>query len=149
MCVLTEGSMDEAFQSAASVARAPGERSSAPWDCVVSTYMLDLLSDDDCCTFFSRCADDLRAGGHVALVGLSAPPEGAGPLRRMAALVWAAAHAITPETVGGCRTQELIPYAEAARLQGVSRDVVCAGERLRDPLSLLCSEVLIARKPLE
>ena len=69
--------------------------------------------------------------------------------RRMAALVWAAAHAITPETVGGCRTQELIPYAEAAGLQVVSRDVVCAGGRLRDPLSLLCSEVLIARKPLE
>lgn len=134
--VETDGSQAAAFAAA---------QEGGPLDLVVSTYMLDLLSDSDVRAFFAEARTSLRPGGVLALAGLSPPPEEAGVARRIAAAVWALIHSLTPHVVGGCRAQALAPYAEGAGFEVLERAVVCGeGE---DFLGLLCSEVLVARRP--
>ena len=103
-------------------------------DRVIATYVLDLLSADDCRMFVAEARRVLAPGGLLCLCGLTG---GATPLARLVTTVWRSVHAINPKWVGGCRPMSLTRFVEDADWQIVHHGVVT-----RRGIS---SEVLIAR----
>ena len=103
-------------------------------DRVIATYVLDLLSADDCRMFVAEARRVLAPGGLLCLCGLTG---GATPLARLVTTVWRSVHAINPKWVGGCRPMSLMRFVEDPDWQTVHHGVVT-----RRGIS---SEVLIAR----
>ena len=81
-------------------------------DRVVSTYVLDLLSDADARRLVSDAHRALAPGGRLVLAGLSA---GTGPLSRAVAAGWRAVWRARPALVGGCRPVEAAPLLDRRR----------------------------------
>merc|ERR1712224_691496 len=75
----------------------------------VSTYVLDLLSEEDIAIVLAEAWRLLRPGGRLALSGIT---YGAGLRNRFVVCVWELIHLIRPQIVGGCRHQHLLPYIE-------------------------------------
>ncbi len=78
-----------------------------PDDCCdrfVSTYVLDLLSEEDIAEVLEEAHRMLVPGGLLCLASLS---TGSSPASRALARIWSGVHRISPSLVGGCRPIEL------------------------------------------
>lgn len=78
-------------------------------DAFVSTYVLDILSDEDIEAVLSLAHRLLRPDGQLCLVGLT---YGDSAVSKVASGVWSLLHAAWPQIVGGCRQQDLVPYLD-------------------------------------
>lgn len=76
-------------------------------DAVISTYVLDILSDHDIEDVLCTADRLLCPGGKLCLVGLT---YGDTPLSKLASGIWDIIFAVRPEVVGGCRPQDILPY---------------------------------------
>lgn len=76
-------------------------------DRVISSYVLDLLSDEDIRTFFAEAYRILIPGGKVCLASLT---KGNTLLSRIVSSLWMAVFRIRPSFVGGCRPILLDEY---------------------------------------
>jgi len=84
----------------------PASDPSASRDRFVSTYVLDLLAEDDVAAVLREAHRILAPGGLLCLAGLS---TGARAIPRLVARAWTRVHALRPAWVGGCRPLELLP----------------------------------------
>ncbi len=100
---------------------------------MVSTYVLDLLSEEDIARAVEESARVLAPGGRLCLVSLT---HGRGPASRAVCRVWEGLHRLRPSLVAGCRPIELADFVGPPRWNVGTRDVVCAFG--------VCSEVLVA-----
>ncbi|GMQ80820.1 MAG: class I SAM-dependent methyltransferase [Rhodothermia bacterium] len=82
----------------------PAQEPSEFYDRFVSTYVLDLLSDQDIALVLREAHRMLEPGGLLCLSSLS---TGSGFASRMVARLWTAVHKLGPSLVGGCRPIEL------------------------------------------
>ena len=80
------------------------------FDRFVSTYTLDLLSEDDIRAVVSTAHRLLRAGGLVALVSLT---HGSSRFSRLIERAWVAVHSHRPAAVGGCRPLSLQEFIQS------------------------------------
>ncbi|KAK9807713.1 hypothetical protein WJX72_006899 [[Myrmecia] bisecta] len=103
-------------------------------DAFISTYALDLLSEEDVATVLELAWRLLKPGGRLCLVGLT---YGNTSPTRISTGVWELIHRLRPTAVGGCRPQDMSQYLGPG-WKVVHRQVVTGG--------LLCSEVLVAEK---
>lgn len=90
----------------------PVEEPAGAYDRFFSTYVLDLLSDDEIAAVLRAAHRILEPGGLLCLSSLS---TGAGPASRALARIWTGVHRLSPSLVGGCRPIELagrLPPAE-------------------------------------
>lgn len=78
-------------------------------DCVVSNYVLDLLSPADIQSFLAEAHRVLRPEGSLCLVGLT---YGNTPLSRLVMAGWQLRYQIKPTSVGGCRPMRLTPLLD-------------------------------------
>jgi len=76
-------------------------------DRFLSTYVLDLLSDDDSRLLILEAHRVLSPGGLLALSSLT---HGSGFLPRLIEHAWAFLYSIRPRWVGGCRPISLLSY---------------------------------------
>ena len=76
----------------------------ASLDRVVSTYVLDLLSEEDIAAFLDEALRTLRWNGRLCLAGLCPGPTFG---TKIISTVWSLVHRLRPVTVGGCRPLEL------------------------------------------
>ncbi len=70
------------------------------FDRFISTYVLDLLSDNDIRSILGEARRVLKTGGLLGLVSLT---DGVSPLSRLVSTTWRGLHCISPWLVGGCR----------------------------------------------
>ena len=82
----------------------PTGEPTASRDRFVSSYVLDLLSEEDIAAVLREAHRILEPGGLLCLAGLS---TGTGVLSRLVAHAWSRVHAWRPALVGGCRPLEL------------------------------------------
>jgi SAM-dependent methyltransferase len=114
--------------------RAAADR--GPFDRIVSNYVLDILSGDDCRSFVRTSFELMSEDGFLCLVSLT---HGFTIASRLVTGVWKTFHSVRPSLVGGCRPISLlsllgpepweIEYSDRVSQWGVP------------------SEILIARKP--
>lgn len=76
-------------------------------DRVVSSYVLDPLSEADTRQFFTEAYRVMAPDGRVCLAGLC---PGSGPVSRLVASVWRGVFNLKPSLVGGCRPVSLTDY---------------------------------------
>lgn len=115
-----------------------GPPSSEPghaYDRFLSTYVFDLLSEEDIRSTMQEARRMLRDDGLLCLAGLS---TGVGPVSRAVAgaLRWVQAH--RPAVVGGCRPIDLLPF-----LRGPEWDVQFHRKVVAFTIT---SEALVARR---
>jgi ubiquinone/menaquinone biosynthesis C-methylase UbiE len=104
-------------------------------DRFVSTFVLDLLSDEDIDAVIGEAKRILRGGGLICLVSLT---EAIGPLSGLVIAVWKRLHAFRPSLVGGCR-----PIQLGNRFASPDWEIVHQHKRATYGISC---EVLVARK---
>jgi SAM-dependent methyltransferase len=103
------------------------------FDRFLSTYVLDLLSEDAAAGAVAEAHRLLTPGGKLCLVGITA---GRAPLSRLVMSAWSLVQRLAPAAVGGCRptdVRELLPasrwrvehHAVVARF-GVASQVLVA-----------------------
>jgi cyclopropane fatty-acyl-phospholipid synthase-like methyltransferase len=107
-----------------------------PFDRVVSTYVLDLLSAADIQQFLAQAHQALETGGLLCHAGLT---EGTRPLTAIVSSAWRLVHRIQPKWVGGCRPLQLagmLPHDQWTLIHrnvvtgmGISSEVVIAQAR--------------------
>lgn len=105
----------------------------ADFDRVVSTYVLDLLSDADIETLVAEAHRVLALSGRLCLVSLTC---GHTPLSRLITGVWRRVHAWRPTLVGGCRPLALMDHVTGPKWRvrhrsistsfGISSEIVVA-----------------------
>jgi ubiquinone/menaquinone biosynthesis C-methylase UbiE len=78
-------------------------------DRLVSTYVLDLLSETEAVALLGEAHRVLTAGGRLCLVGIT---RGEGLVSRLVMSTWSLIHRISPALVGGCRPVEIVPLLE-------------------------------------
>lgn len=83
----------------------PSGQPAGACDRFVSTYVLDLLSEEDIAATLREAHRMLEPGGLLCLSGLS---TGSGPGSRAVARLWTALHRLRPALVGGCRPLDLV-----------------------------------------
>ncbi len=115
-----------AFGSRARVEQLPPGAISLPpaagsADRVVSTYVLDLLAEDQIEQFLVEARRLLTPTGRLCLVSLT---NGTGLLSGMVSQLWTVAFGLYPAVVGGCRPIRLTPLLERAGWRVLQRDVV-------------------------
>jgi len=103
-------------------------------DRVLSTYVLDLLSEADIRTFLTEARRALKPSGMLCNVSLM---YGQAPLSKAVSSVWQKIHNWRPEMVGGCRPVALRPILDESQWHIEHLSVV---RRFG-----ICSEVLVAR----
>jgi ubiquinone/menaquinone biosynthesis C-methylase UbiE len=103
-------------------------------DCVISTYVLDLLADGDIRQFMEEAQRVLRPSGRLGLISLT---EGTSPLSRVVVRLWKTIYRLRASLVGGCRPIRLAPFVDRSRWSINHRQVVT-------PYGVP-SEVLVAR----
>ncbi len=109
----------------------------ATFDCLFSSYLLDLLPMTILPQLLANFYRVLKPGGRLVLVSLT---EGVDIPSWALVAVWKAAYAVSPIACGGCRPLQLTSMVEAAGFINVQREVVV---QLAVP-----SEVIVANKPL-
>ncbi len=77
------------------------------FDRFVSTFVFDLLSEEDIASVLEQAHRVLRPSGLLCLASLS---TGSTPLSRLSAKVWASVHRMRPTLVLGCRPIELTSF---------------------------------------
>ena len=85
------------------------EADDGAFDHFVSTYVLDLLSDEDIRCLLAEAHRVLAPGGRLCLVGLT---RGAGPVASLVTGLWEWVHARRPALLGGCRPIALRDYLD-------------------------------------
>jgi ubiquinone/menaquinone biosynthesis C-methylase UbiE len=101
-------------------------------DRFLSTYVLDLLSEDDIRAALREARRVLASGGRLCLASLTfgqTVPSGA------VCRLWTAIHSLSPRLVGGCRPLRLLGFT-ASGWKVLHREVVCSLG--------ICTEVLVA-----
>jgi ubiquinone/menaquinone biosynthesis C-methylase UbiE len=103
------------------------------FDRFISTYVFDLLSDDDIRAILTEARRVVKPGGLLGLVSLT---DGPGPLSRVVSTTWCGLHRISPWLVGGCRpisfqrhlsgTEWRIEHRKVVVRFGISSEVVVA-----------------------
>jgi SAM-dependent methyltransferase len=106
------------------------------YDRFVSTYVFDLLSDDDIRVVLRGAHRMLRPDALLCLAGLS---KGSSLASRIVAGVVSRIRAVRPSLVGGCRPADLLPFLPASEWQvqchsrvvafGIPSEVVVAKRR--------------------
>lgn len=109
------------------------EAADGAFDRFVSTYVLDLLSDEDIRGLLAEAHRILAPGGRLCLAGLT---HGAGPIASLVSGLWQAFFALRPALLGGCRPIALCGYLAPDRWRieyrnvrtafGISSEVVVA-----------------------
>lgn len=112
----------------AEVRQSDGGFALPPADRIISTYVLDLLSEADIEAFLSAAAGALVPGGRLCLASLAT----GGLVNRL----WSAAYRILPRRLGGCRPVPLagrlirhglvLRHRSAVRARGLSSEVLVA-----------------------
>lgn len=92
-------------------------------DRVISTYVLDLLSETDIKEFFCEAYRVLNVGGMLCLVSLT---EGRTFLSQTVSAVWASIFRLRASLVGGCRPIRLEQYINQDYWELEYRNVVIA-----------------------
>ncbi len=77
------------------------------FDRFVSTFVFDLLSEEDIGLVLEQAHRVLRPSGLLCLASLS---TGSTPLSRLSARLWTTVHRLRPSLVLGCRPIELTPF---------------------------------------
>lgn len=108
------------------------DRYGGPFDRFVSTYVFDLLCDEDIAEVLAAAHDCLENGGRLCVAGLT---EGSG-LSAITTKAWHLVHRIRPALVGGCRPLVLADHLPEDQWRIVYRQVVVN--------AMVPSEVLIA-----
>jgi ubiquinone/menaquinone biosynthesis C-methylase UbiE len=103
------------------------------FDRFVSTYVLDLLSEEDIITLLEEAHRILMPMGLICLAGLTC---GKGPFGRIVTWLWKRVHSIRPKLVGGCRPINIVGCLPEERWRvthhniittfGISSEVVVA-----------------------
>ena len=124
---------------------ADGEPSSAAVtkkvDRYVSTYVLDLLSEDDMYSVLDDAAARLHRDGLLLLAGITWGWRDS--LKTFAmTLLWETLYRLVPRVVGGCRPQHLVPYLRAR-----GWTVVSTRRTMPTAFPWMVSEVVCARPP--
>jgi ubiquinone/menaquinone biosynthesis C-methylase UbiE len=113
----------------------PSQEAPASFDRFISTFVFDLLSQDDITAVLREAHRMLRPGGLLCLSSLS---TGSGPASRLVARIWSGVHRLSPVLVAGCRPLELLD------------DLSSADWKVRHHLRLapyaLPSEVIVAER---
>jgi ubiquinone/menaquinone biosynthesis C-methylase UbiE len=104
------------------------------FDRFLSTYVLDLLSEEDIHAVLREARRVLAPGGRLCLASLT---FGQTLPSRLACRAWSAIHALRPRLVGGCRPLHLEAFI-GRDWQTLHREVVCTLG--------ICTEVLVARR---
>src|SRR5262249_30462254 len=87
----------------------------------ISTYLLDLLEEEDVLLALSEMRRVCKAGGLVVCAGLTS--RGASSRARVVAGAYAWARRVQPLWTGGCRPLDLEPLARRAGLRVVVREL--------------------------
>lgn len=95
--------------------------SSASFDALFSSYMLDLIPADLLPSILAEFYRGLKPGGRLVLVSLT---EGVNLPSRLLVGAWKATYAISPLACGGCRPLQLAGLVTNAGFRRVERDVV-------------------------
>ncbi len=101
-------------------------------DRFLSTYVLDLLSQEEIDVMLAEARRVLAPGGRLCLASLT---FGQTPLSRLVGRVWTSAYALNPSLVGGCRPLELNAIV-APSWRVIHHEIVCRFG--------ICTEVLVA-----
>jgi len=113
----------------------PSQEAPASFDRFISTFVFDLLSQDDIAAVLREAHRMLRPGGLLCLSSLS---TGSGAASRLVARIWSGVHRLNPVLVAGCRPLELLD------------DLSSADWKVRHHLRLapyaLPSEVIVAER---
>ncbi len=104
------------------------------FDRFLSTYVLDLLSEQDIHAALHEARRVLAPGGRLCLASLT---FGETLPSRLVCRAWSAMHSFSPRLVGGCRPLRLEEFI-GSDWQILHREVVCTLG--------ICSEVLVARR---
>lgn len=110
-------------------------RYGGPFDRVVSTYVLDLLSPKDIQTCLAAAHAVLAPGGLFCHAGLT---RGTGLISKTTSTLWALIHRAKPLLVGGCRPLTLVDFIPQKQWRLIHREVVIS--------ATIPSEVVILRK---
>lgn len=94
------------------------------FDRLFSAYTLDLLPIDDLPIAMAEIRRVVRPGGRVVLINLT---EGVEWTSRIFIAAWKRIYRLHPQSVGGCRPQQLAPVLERTGFTVVRRVVVQAG----------------------
>jgi len=104
-------------------------------DRIVTTYVLDLLPEEDTSAFLTDCARALAPAGRLCLVSLT---YGETLSSRLVTKVWQLLFRVSPYLVGGCRPVRLERSVTQAGFRILHRRVVSSFG--------IASEVLVAEK---
>lgn len=80
------------------------------FDRFITTYVLDLLDEEQLRCALSEAARLLQPGGLLGIVSLT---EGERPLERAIAAAWARVQRLSPRLVGGCRPIDPLPHLDS------------------------------------
>lgn len=104
-------------------------------DHFVSTYVLDLLSEEDIHALLNSAYNILSPRGYLCLAGIT---HGVTPISRIVESIWKSVFRINPKIVGGCRPIKVSEKLDKHRWEIIfSSTVISYG---------IPSEVLVARK---
>ncbi len=106
------------------------------FDRFVSSYVLDLLSEDDISAVLAEAARILSEDGRLCIVSLTYGQE---PFPRLVSSAWKQLRAVRPQLVGGCRPIQILSFLPTNRWHVVYREVVSAFG--------ISSEVVVASRP--
>jgi ubiquinone/menaquinone biosynthesis C-methylase UbiE len=105
------------------------------FDRFVSTYVLDLLAEEDIAALLAEAQRILKPGGLLGVAGLT---HGNTLISRLVETIWVGVHTLRPALVGGCRPISLPQYlGESAWQIRHQRHITSAG---------ISSEVVVAEK---
>jgi len=105
---------------------------SASCDRFLSTYVLDLLSEQEIGALLREARRVVAPGGRLCLASLT---FGQTAPSRLVARLWSGLHALSPKLVGGCRPLHLAALV-APQWRVLQREVVCSFG--------ICTEVVVA-----
>ena len=91
------------------------------FDRFISTYVFDLLSDDEIKAVLNEAHRILRPDG---LLGLASLTNGPSPISQVVSAMWRGLHRISPWLVGGCRPLTLRTLISNARWRIVYTNIV-------------------------
>lgn len=83
----------------------------ASFDCILATYVLDLLTEEDINGFLKEAHQLLSSNGYLCLASITSAKHG---VARFISFLWALTHRLKPNKVGGCRALSLSDYLDNA-----------------------------------